>query len=149
MKDSKQISEIEDNRVVKVFLDDEEQPFAEFAPPVQFVLDTTKIPDGEHKLKIIAKSSGLVEGIRIIPFKVKNGPEISVEGLKDNQTINTQTAVVINAYGSETNDRFIIRGSENTKPIPAWIWALIIVIFATGIYYLIMYWTPEFYESFF
>lgn len=149
MKDSEKIKEIEDTRIVKVYLDDEVQPFAEFAPPVQFVLDTTKIPDGEHKLKIIANSSNNVEGVRIIPFKVQNGPEISVEGLDDNETINTQTAVVINAYGSETNDRFIIRGSENTKPIPAWIWAMCIAILAFGLYYGILYWTPEFYKSFF
>lgn len=149
MKDSKKIKDIEDKRIVTVFLDDEEQPFAEFAPPVQFVLDTTKIPDGEHELKIVAKSSRDIEGVRIIPFRVQNGPEISVEGLKENETIDTQTPVVINAYGSETNDRFIIRGSENTKPIPAWIWALAIIILAFGIYYAIMYWTPEFYKSFF
>lgn len=149
MKDSEKIEDIEDNRMVKVFLDDEKKPFAEFAPPVQFVLDTTKIPDGEHKLKIVANSSKNVEGIREIPFRVQNGPEISVEGLKENETINTDTPVVINAYGSETNDRFIIRGSENTQPIPAWIWALAITFLAFGLYYFIMYWTPELYESFF
>jgi|AntDeeMinimDraft_5_1070356.scaffolds.fasta_scaffold00272_23 hypothetical protein len=149
MKDSEEKKDIEDSRIVKVFLDDEEKPFAEFAPPVQFVLDTTKIPDGEHRLKIVAKSSNEIEGVKVVPFRVKNGPEISIEGLKENETIDTETPVVINAYGSETNDRFIIRGSENTKPIPAWIWALAISIFAFGLYYLLMYWTPEFYESFF
>src|SRR5699024_9031768 len=102
MKDSKPIKEIEDNRIVKVFLDDEEQPFAEFQPPVEFVLDTTKIPDGKHKLTVVAKSTGLVEGKKVIPFEVKNGPEISVLGLKPNEVINTQTPVTINAYGSET-----------------------------------------------
>jgi hypothetical protein len=149
MKDSEEKKDIEDSRIVKVFLDDEEKPFAEFAPPVQFVLDTTKIPDGEHRLKIVAKSSNEIEGVKVVPFRVKNGPEISIECLKENETIDTETPVVINAYGSETNDRFIIRGSENTKPIPAWIWALAISIFAFGLYYLLMYWTPEFYESFF
>ena len=145
----KDFEEIEDNRVIKVFLDDEEKPFGEFSPPVKFVLDTTKIPDGKHTLKIVAKSSDMVEGVKIIPFVVQNGPEISVLGLKDNEVIDSQTAIVINAYGSETRDKFIIRGSENPKAIPSWIWALLIVIIAYGMYYVIMYFSPEFYKSFF
>ncbi len=48
---------MEDQRIVKVFLDDDPQPFAEFAPPVKFVFDSTKIPDGKHLLKIVAKST--------------------------------------------------------------------------------------------
>lgn len=146
MKDS---DHIEDNRIIRVFIDDEPHPFAEFAPPVKFVLDTTKIPDGKHKLKIIAKSSNHVEGIKIIPFEVKNGPEISVIGLRENEVIDTQTSIVINAYGSETNDKFIIKGSENPKAIPSWIWALLIIIFAFGLYYFIMYWKQDLYQSFF
>lgn len=146
MKDSE---EIEDTRVIKVFLDDEEQPFGEFSPPVKFVLDTTKIPDGKHQLKIVAKSSGKTEGIKIIPFEVRNGPEISVLGISDNEVIDTQTSIVINAYGSETKDRFIIRGSENPKAVPSWIWALLIVFFGFSLFYVVMYFKPELYKSFF
>lgn len=146
MKDS---NHIEDNRIIKVFLDKETNPFAEFAPPVKFVLDTTKIPDGKHQLKIVAKSSNQIEGVKIIPFEVKNGPEISVIGLKENEVIDTQTSIIINAYGSETNDKFIIKGSENPKAIPSWIWALLIFIIAFGLFYFIMYWDQELYESFF
>lgn len=146
MKDS---NHIEDNRIIKVFLDKEPNPFAEFAPPVKFVLDTTKIPDGKHQLKIVAKSSNQIEGVKIIPFEVKNGPEISVIGLKENEVIDTQTSIIINAYGSETNDKFIIKGSENPKAIPSWIWALLIFIIAFGLFYFIMYWDQELYESFF
>lgn len=147
MKDSKKIKNIEDDRIVRVFLDDEEQPFGEFSPPVEILLDTTKIPDGEHVLRVVAKTSGMVEGVKIIPFTVKNGPEISVIGLKPNQTINTQTSVIINAYGSETTDRFIIKGSEDPKPIPAWVWALVIIVIAFGMFYLVMYLTPDSYKS--
>lgn len=138
-----------DNRVIKVFLDDETRPFAEFAPPVKFVLDSTKIPDGKHHLKIVAKSSSGVEGIRIVPFEVRNGPKISVLGLDDNEIIDTQNTITINAYGSETNDSFVIRGSETPKAIPAWVWMFVIAFIAFGIFYLVMYWTPDFYKSFF
>lgn len=147
MKDSNKITNIDNDRVVKVFLDDEEKPFGEFRPPVEILLDTTKIPDGDHVLKVVAKTSGMVEGVKIIPFTVKNGPDISVIGLKPNQTINTQTSVTINAYGSETTDRFIINGSEDPKPIPAWVWAMIIAFIAFGLFYLIFLWTPDYYTS--
>lgn len=146
MKDSENM---EKERIIKVFLDEEKQPFAAFSPPVKFVLDTTKIPDGKHQLKIIAKSSNDVEGIKIIPFEVKNGPEISVIGLKDNEIIDNKTSIIINAYGSETNDKFIIKGSENPKAIPAWIWALLIIIIAFAMFYFSMYWSPDLYKSFF
>ncbi len=140
---------MEDKRIIKVFLDDDPKPFASFAPPVKITLDTTKIPDGKHNLKIVAKSSDGVEGVRNIPFIVRNGPEISVVGLKDNETVDTQVPLIINAYGSETKDYFVIRGSETPKAIPAWVWALVIMFIAFGLFYLIMYWDPELYKSFF
>lgn len=139
---------LKQQRVVKVYLDEEETPFAEYEPPVKFVLDTTKIPDGKHSLKIVAKSSGGTEGVRIIPFEVRNGPSISILGIKDNEVIDSDTAITINAYGSETNDSFVIRGSETPKAIPTWMWTLVIMFIAFGFFYLIMYWSPEFYKSF-
>jgi len=140
---------MEDNRVIKVFLNDDPQPFASFAPPVKMVLDTTKIPDGKHKLKIVARSSDGVEGIREIPFVVRNGPAISVVGLKDNEVVDTQVPLIINAYGSETRDFFVIRGSETPKAIPAWVWMLVVMFIAFGLFYIIMYWNPDLYKSFF
>ncbi|RIV71644.1 hypothetical protein SAMN04487891_104131 [Flagellimonas taeanensis] len=140
---------MEDNRIIKVYLDEEPRPFAEFSPPVKFVLDTTKIPDGKHSLRIVARSSNNVEGIRTIPFEVRNGPEIAVVGLKDNEVVDTQVSITINAYGSETNDSFVIRGSETPKAIPAWVWALLVIFVGFALFYAIMYWNPELYKSFF
>ncbi|MDX1363327.1 hypothetical protein [Arenibacter latericius] len=140
---------MEDNRIIKVYLDDEQQPFAAFSPPVKFVLDTTKIPDGKHTLKIIARSSSNVEGVRVIPFEVRNGPAISVVGLSENEVVDTQIPITINAYGSETKDSFVIRGSETPKAIPSWVWALIIAFVGFALFYLIMYWNPDLYKSFF
>lgn len=143
------IDKSRDNRIVKVFLDDESTPFVEFAPPVKFLLDTTKIPDGKHQLRIVAKSSKNIEGIKVIPFEVRNGPEISVVGLKANEIVDTQIPITVNAYGSETNDAFVIRGSETPKAIPAWIWALLISFFGFALFYLIMNWNADLYKSFF
>lgn len=140
---------ISDQRQVKVFLDDEAQPFAEFAPPVKFVFDTTKIPDGKHQLRIVAKSSSGVEGIKLVPFEVRNGPAISVVGLNDNDVVDTQIPITINAYGSERNDQFIITGSETPKAIPGWLWVLLISFIGFGLFYFIMYWNMDHYTSFF
>ncbi|CAD5257810.1 MULTISPECIES: cytochrome C [unclassified Imperialibacter] len=138
---------MKDNRLIKLFMDDGPRPFAEFAPPVKFVLDTTKIPDGKHELKIVARSSSGVEGVKKIAFEVRNGPEISVLGLNENEVVDAQIPITINAYGSETKDEFVIRGSETPKAIPAWIWALVISFIGFALFYLIMYWGPELYKS--
>ncbi len=135
--------------IIKVFLDDEEYPFGEFASPVKIRLDTTRMVDGKHTLKIVAKSTDGSEGIRIIPFEVKNGPTIAVVGLNDNDVVNEEFSVTINAYGSERKDKFIIVGSETPKAIPFWVWLMVIAFIAYGLYYIIMYWEPGLYESFF
>jgi hypothetical protein len=140
---------MEDNRLIKVYLNEEPQPFAEFSPPVKFALDTTKIPDGKHQLKIVAKSTSGKEGIKLIPFEVRNGPDINVSGIKENEVVSDAVDITINSYGSERNDFFLIRGSETPKAIPAWIWFLVIAFIAFGLFYLIMYWNPELYKSFF
>lgn len=139
---------MKDNRTVKVFLDEDPSPFAEFAPPVRFVFDTTKIPDGKHELKIVARSTNGNEGIRRIPFEVRNGPAIAVIGLKDHEVVNDHIPVTINAYGSERNDVFVVTGSETPKAIPAWVWALIVAFVGFAVFYLIMYWSPDLYKSF-
>lgn len=140
---------MEENRIIKVFLDDIPEPFAEFEPPVKFMFDTTKIPDGSHQLRIVAKSTSGVEGVKVIPFEVRNGPSISVVGLNKNEIVNEQIPITINAYGSEKSDVFIISGSETPKAVPAWVWALLIAFLGFGLFYLIMYGTQDFYKSFF
>ncbi len=140
---------MEDKRIIKVYLDDEPTPFAEFKPPVKVMLDTTKIPDGKHSLKIIAKSTDGVEGIRIVPFEVRNGPAIDIVGLKDNDVVDNNLTLTINAYGSERKDFFVVTGSETPKPIPSWVWAILIGFIGWAMFYFIMYWSADSYTSFF
>ena len=140
---------MEDKRIIKVFLDDDSTPFAEFKPPVKMMLDTTKITDGKHKLKIIAKSTDGVEGIKIVPFEVRNGPAIDLVGLKENDVVDDKVTLTINAYGSERKDFFVVTGSETPKGIPSWVWAILITFFGWALFYAIMYWSPENYTSFF
>ncbi len=143
------MSSNEHNRLVKVFLDEDPRPFGEFKPPVKFIFDTTKIPDGKHTLKVVAKSTDGKEGIQLIPFTVRNGPSISVVGLSANDVVDEQIPITINAYGSERRDVFIVTGSETPKAIPSWVWAMIIVFIGWALWYFIMYTLPNHYTSFF
>lgn len=131
---------MDDKRIIKVFVDDDPEPFAEFSPPAKFLFDTTRLPDGPHVLKVVARSSSGQEGIRTIPFEVRNGPAISVVGLKDHDVVDSRIPVTINAYGSERKDVFVVTGSETPKAIPAWVWALLIIFIAWGVFYMVMYW---------
>ncbi|AWG23185.1 cytochrome C [Flavobacterium faecale] len=122
---------------VIIFVDDDIQPIGEFEAPVNFELDTRKLTDGLHQLKIVSKDPTGKEGIRVIPFKVRNGPAIAVEGLKDNDEVDGVLPLMINAYGKGNQKSFLIDGSETPKSVPSWLISGIIAFIAWAIYYLI------------
>lgn len=122
-----------------IFLDDAPQPLAEFFAPVNFELDTHKLVDGHHTLKIVSKDPSGKEGLRIIPFVVKNGPAIAVEGIKENAVVDGVLPLMINAYGKGNAKEFLIEGSETPQSIPSWVWILIIAFLGWAFYYLITY----------
>jgi len=135
--------------IIKVFIDDEKKPIAEVEAPSKILFDTTKLVDGKHTLKLVARSSSDKEGIKLIPFEVRNGPDISVIGLQADDVVSEQLPITINAYGSERKDIFLITGSENPKGIPSWIWVVLLLFIGWAIHYLYLYWTSENYTSFF
>ena len=110
---------MDDKSTVFLFLDQQQTPIAEFISPVNFELDTRKMVDGKHELKIISKDPTGKEGIRIIPFEVKNGPAIAVEGIIENAVVDGVVPLMINAYGKGDQKRFLITGSETPQSIPA------------------------------
>jgi hypothetical protein len=120
---------------VLIFIDNEIKPFGEFKAPINFELDTRKLVDGEHTLKIVSKDPLGKEGIRIIPFTVRNGPAIAVEGISENEVVDGILPIMINAYGKGDQKRFLIEGSETPHSIPAWLWALVIGFVGWGVYY--------------
>jgi hypothetical protein len=135
---------VEHNQV-RIFLDDDPQPFGEFKAPVRLVLDTTKLVDGEHHLRIVSRSTDGKEGLKQIKFHVRNGPAITIVGINDGDIVDDKVPVLINSYGSERKDFFIVQGSETPKAIPSWIWVLLISFIGWALFYVIMYWTKEFY----
>lgn len=122
-----------------IFLDEEPKPIAEFISPVNFELDTHKMVDGNHTLRIVSRDPTGKEGIRVIPFEVRNGPSIAIEGIKENAVVDGILPLMINAYGKGDQKTFLIEGSETPQSIPSWVWILIIGFAGWVLYYLITY----------
>lgn len=130
---------MEDRSTVLIFVDDDPQPIAEFVSPVNFELDTRKLTDGKHSLTIVSRDPTGKEGVRHIPFEVRNGPAISIEGIKENSVVDGVLPLMINAYGKGDSKRFMITGSETPQSIPAWVWILIIGFVGWSLFYLVQY----------
>lgn len=124
---------------VKLFIDNDVQPIAELATPVQFELNTHKLTDGEHTLKIISQSPTGREGIKEIKFFVRNGPAIDIEGLKNDDVVDGSMPLMINAYDKGDLQNFNIEGSETPQSIPSWMWIILIAFFGWAAYYAITY----------
>ncbi len=129
----------EDKSKIALFVDDDLQPIAELIAPVQFELDTTKLTDGEHILKMVSKSPSGREGIRKIKFIVRNGPAISIEGISDNSVVDGVVPLMINAYDKGNKNNFVIEGSETPQSVPSWLWIILIAFFGWAAYYLVTY----------
>ena len=130
---------MDDKSTIFIFIDDETKPVAEVLSPVSFELDTRKLTDGSHTLKIVSKDPTGKEGVRLIKFVVRNGPAIAVEGISENDVVDGVLPLMINAYGKSDQKSFLIEGSETPQSIPAWVWILIIGFFGWALYYLVSY----------
>lgn len=127
----------EDKSKVTLFVDDQLQPIASLVTPVQFELDTRKLTDGEHVLKLVSKSPTGREGIRIINFTVRNGPSIAIEGLTDHAVVDGVVPLMINAYDKGNQKKFIIEGIETPQSIPSWLWILLVAFTGWAIFYIV------------
>jgi hypothetical protein len=128
---------MEDKSTVILFIDEDPKPIGEFEAPVNFELDTRKLVDGNHTLKIVSKDPSGKEGIRVVPFTVRNGPAISIDGLSENDKVDGVVPVMINAYSKGNQKKFLIDGSETPKSVPSWLWAAVIIFFGWAAYYVI------------
>lgn len=124
---------------IRVLLDDETTPLGEFTSPVTFDLDTRKLSDGAHVLKVLSTDPSGQTGVRLIPFTVRNGPAIDIEGLRANETVDGDVPLMINAYSKGNQKSFIIYGSESPRGIPAWMIILIIFFIGWAVHYLVSY----------
>ncbi len=127
----------EEKSKITLFVDNDLQPIAELNTPVQFELDTRKLTDGEHVLKIVSKSPTGREGLKKINFIVRNGPAIAIEGINENEIVDGVIPLMINAYDKGNQKKFIITGSETPQSIPSWLWILLVAFLGWAIFYLI------------
>lgn len=142
------MSEQDSNRI-EVFLDNEKEPLAVYRPPARFNLDTKTLDDGEHKLTIRAIGFSGKKSVRIIPFTVRNGPGIAVDGLQDNDVIEGNVSILINSFGGSDDEKWEPERAETPSPVPTWAWVLFILVVAWGIYYFVEQFSPtkEFADS--
>jgi hypothetical protein len=126
----------EHNALVLLYIDNESNPVAALQTPIVFNLDTTKLTDGSHTLKIVSKFDRR-EGVKVVNFTVRNGPIIHIEGLSDNETVSGTLPLMLNAYDTGRNQSFIIKGSENPRTIPVWVWVIALVFVAWAAFYLV------------
>jgi hypothetical protein len=128
---------MEDKSKVILFIDNNPVPIGEFETPVNFELDTRKLVDGIHALKVVSKDPVGKEGIRTINFVVRNGPAIDIDGISENDKVDGIVPIMINAYSKGNQKKFLIDGSESPKSIPSWMWAAGIIFLGWAAYYLI------------
>ena len=128
---------MQNESTVFIYLDEETKPIGEFKVPINFELDTTKIVDGEHTLKIVSKNNLGKEGMRKIPFTVRNGPSIAIEGISENDVVDGVLPLMINAYSKGDQKKFLIEGSETPHSIPAWLWIIIILFVGWSMFYIV------------
>lgn len=130
---------MDDKSTILLFMDDDPVPIAAVTSPVNIELDTRKLVDGEHRLKIVSKDPSGKEGVRTIPFVVRNGPAIAIEGLREGDVVDGVLPIMVNAYGKGNQKEFLIEGSESPQSIPAWVWILIIGFTGWALYYLVSF----------
>lgn len=122
-----------------IFLDEETTPICEVEAPFTFELDTRKLVDGAHNLRIVSRDPTGKEGIRKIPFEVRNGPAIIVEGIGDNEIVDGILPIMVNAYSKGDQKTFLIHGSESPLGIPSWVFVIILGFVAWALYYLFQF----------
>lgn len=125
---------------IRVFLDDAAEPIADYEPPLTVTLETRGLPDGEHRLRIEARDASGRIGSHDVPFLVRNGPGITLSGLRPGATVRGAIEFTLNAFGSE--EPFEPRRAESPSPIPVWLWVMSLVIVAWAAWYVAVLWTP-------
>jgi len=127
---------------IEVYLDSNQEAIASYSPPAQMELDTSKLDDGEHTIKFVAIDTGNKRSIKKINFVVRNGPGITVYGLKDNDVVEGKLHLLLNSYGGAYMEKWEPARAETPAPIPTWTWIVFIGIVVWSMYYFIDQWSP-------
>ncbi|WP_322997862.1 hypothetical protein [Castellaniella sp.] len=129
-----------DESRIRIYLDEQLEPLVEYAPPVAVNLDTRALPDGRHRLRIEARGHDGQVGVREVPFQVRNGPGITLTGIRADAIVHGSVNFTVNAFGAE--EPFEPHRAESPSPIPVWLWVLSLVIVAWSVWYVAVDWEP-------
>jgi len=127
---------------VEIYLDNNPEPIGVYRPPARFDLDTEGLPDGPHELRIVATDPPGHRGVRRIPFEVRNGPGIAVDGLRPGDVVEGRVSVLVNAFGAAYDEHWEPARAETPAPIPTWAWVLFIGVVAWAMFYAARQWNP-------
>ena len=130
------------DRVV-VYLDESEEPLSTQQAPVGLNIDTRQLEDGEHVLRVEAWDMRGQKGVRRVPFTVRNGPAITVQGLAPGDVVEGRLALIVHAFGGGDEKNWEPSQAETPAPVPTWAWVVLIGVVAWAMYYVIAFWRPE------
>ena len=125
---------------IVLYLDDAVEPFASVVPPGTVSIDTTKLEDGPHRIRLLAYDTAGRVGRRVVPFLVQNGPGITVTGLRANESVFGELSIDVNAFSA--HEPFDPVRAESSGPIPVWTWVLSAVILGWAAWYGLAYFQP-------
>lgn len=126
---------------LEAYLDDAPDPIQSGTPPFRLDLDTLSLEDGPHMLRIVVVDEAGRMATRTLPFHVRNGPAIDVQGLPDEGPVQGNVSVMLNAYGSHYRE-WDVATAESPRAIPAWLWMIMIGILVWAVYYGVSQWQP-------
>ena len=127
---------------IDIFIDDAAEPLLSTTPPLSFELDTSRMADGPHAMRIEAYDDHGVMGVRTLAFSVRNGPGIEVSGIRHNDILDGKIPVMVNSYGGTAAVNWEPSQAETPAPPPTWAWVLFIVVIAFGVFYGVQQWSP-------
>jgi mono/diheme cytochrome c family protein len=123
--------------VIRLYIDDDKEPFKTAKPPIRFQFSTLHLADGPHRLRVEAHNGLAGDAVREIPFHVRNGVAITVTGIDAGQEVAGQVGVVINAWAGNQEIDFEPSRAETPQPIPTWAWLIFLVIVAWTMFYVL------------
>ncbi|MGH8325412.1 MAG: cytochrome C [Steroidobacteraceae bacterium] len=127
-----------DSPSVRIFLDDETEPFIDRPLPLDVALDTSKLPDGPHRIVVQARDGSGREGYEEVRFKVHNGPGVVISGLRPGSTRRGTVHLGIDAFSAD--DPFDPRHAEARSSIPVWVWVMSLFVVAWAVWYAARMW---------
>ena len=118
---------------VQIYVDDNPVPIADQSLPTRIKLNTYTLPDGQHKVTVRATDVTGKVSVREIPFRVRNGPGLSVTGLAPNSIRHGIIELGVNAFSAD--EPFEPERAETHSSIPVWVWVMTLIIVAWAAWY--------------